>query len=433
MHREVSRLLLYGDPGADSILFRLAEICEDWSAGRGSKALLVRRVYDQVRRLLDLAARCGFDHNLWQDYLAFLLMTSENPFSLACERAGAGDGSVNAFAKADFDIFRRLFHYDFGPLERDLGIDCFSVLTHYQAAPGLARRYCRHVSAAVRRLSEAIAAAPDADAVFALVTDHYRRAGVGQLGLNHAFRVREADGDIAFEAIHNLDAVTLDDLIGCDSQKARLRANVSAFVEGRGCNNMLLYGDAGSGKSTSMKAVLNEYADRGLRMIELNKHQFGLLDGVVSRIKTRNYRFLVFIDDLSFEEHEAEYKFLKAAIEGGLESRPGNVLICATSNRRHLVKETWDDRRDMEHSGDVHRSDTLEEKLSLAARFGCAINYPNPDRKRYHDIVAGLARRAGVDLDEDELFPLADRWALRHGGMSGRTAQQFIDDLRGRS
>ena len=192
----------------------------------------------------------------------------------------------------------------------------------------------------------------------------------------------------------------------------------------------LLYGDAGTGKSTSVKALLNEYADRGLRMIEIYKHQFGLLSQVIAQVKKRNYRFMIFIDDLSFEEHEVEYKFLKAVIEGGVETKPDNVLICATSNRRHLIQETWNDRKDMEFNGDVHRSDTMEEKLSLAARFGCAINYSNPDRQQYHEIVRGIARRCeGLDIDDETLLREANKWEIRHGGISGRTAQQFINHL----
>ncbi len=434
MYKLTSRLLLYGDLGQDSILLKLAGIFADWGRGGVDRPELVRRVYDQVKRLLDLATAYGFDANLWHDYLAFLLMTNENSFSLTCERAGASDGSVNAFAVADFDVFKALFDFDFGPIEADLGIDCFTVLTHYRAIPKRAQLYYREVSRAVRALSGAIEAAADGRQVFTLVTDYYRDHGAGMFGLNRAFRVKETDGGIEFVPINNVDAVTLGDLIGYDSQKAELRANTEAFVSGRGCNNMLLYGDAGTGKSTSVKALLNEYADRGLRMVELYKHQFHLLGEVIARIKKRNYPFMLFIDDLSFEEDEVEYKYLKAVIEGGVETRPDNVLICATSNRRHLVREMWDDRKDMEHDGDVHRSDTMEEKLSLAARFGCTVNFSTPNRQLYHDIVRGIASRHGnLGLDEEQLIYLANRWELRHGGVSGRTAQQFINYISGQS
>ena len=432
MYRETSKLLLYSNLGPDSILRRLSDIFFDWEHGAEEKPGLIRRIYAQVKRLLDLATAYGFDTNLWHNYLTFLLIANENSFSLTCERTGASDGSVNHFARADFRVFMALFNFDFGPIEADLGIDCFSVLSHYRAIPKKAQMYYRNVSEKVRALSAAIEGAADENEVFDLVTAHYRDHGVGMFGLNRAFRIRPAGQSVDFLAINNIDSVTLDDLIGYEIQKAELRANTEAFVSGRSCNNMLLYGDAGTGKSTSVKAILNEYWDRGLRMIEIYKHQFSLLSEVIARVKNRNYRFMIFIDDLSFEEHEVEYKFLKAVIEGGVETRPDNVLICATSNRRHLVQETWNDRSDMEFNGDVHRSDTMEEKLSLAARFGCAINYSNPDRRQFHEIVKGIAKRYdNLDMDEDKLLAEANRWEIRHGGISGRTAQQFINHLAG--
>ena len=432
MYRETSKLLLYSNLGSDSILLRLSEIFSDWDHHRCEKPELIRRIYVEIKRLLDLATLYGFDTNLWHNYLTFVLISNENSFSLTCERTGASDGSVNHFAKADFRIFRNLFDFDFGPIEADLGIDCFSVLSDYRAIPKKAQMYYRNVSEKVRALSAAIEAAKDENEIFDLVTAHYRDHGVGMFGLNRAFRIRPTADGVEFCAINNLDSVTLNDLIGYECQKKELRENTEAFVSGRGCNNMLLYGDAGTGKSTSVKAILNEYADRGLRMIEIYKHQFGQLSDVIARIKNRNYRFMIFIDDLSFEEHEVEYKFLKAVIEGGVETRPDNVLICATSNRRHLIQETWNDRKDMEFNGDVHRSDTMEEKLSLAARFGCAINYSNPDRRQYHEIVKGIASRVeGLNISEEQLLAEANKWEIRHGGVSGRTAQQFINHLAG--
>ena len=433
MYRETSKLLLYSNLGEDSILLRLSEIFFDWNHKACERSALIRRIYVEIKRILDLATTYGFDTNLWHNYLTFVLITNENSFSLTCERAGASEGSVNHFAKADFRIFKNLFDFDFTPIEADLGIDCFTVLSNYRAIPKKAQMYYRNVSDKVRALSAAIEQAKDEDEIFDLVTAHYRDCGVGMFGLNRAFRIRPAEnGGVEFCAINNIDSVVLDDLIGYEYQKKELRANTEAFVSGRSCNNMLLYGDAGTGKSTSVKAILNEYCDRGLRMIEIYKHQFGLLSEVIARVKNRNYRFMIFIDDLSFEEHEVEYKFLKAVIEGGVETKPDNVLICATSNRRHLIQETWKDRNDMEFNGDVHRSDTMEEKLSLAARFGCAINYNNPDRRQYHDIVKGIASRCGdLGLTEEQLLLEANKWEIRHGGISGRTAQQFINYLAG--
>ena len=433
MHRLTAQLILWADLPEDSVLTRLSGIHAELAAGGYDPAALTARVNREVKRILDLSTTYGFDGNLWQNVLTFILITHVNSFSLTCEQRGASIGSVNRIAQADFEIFRKLFAFDFHELQEALGLDCFDILRNYRAIPKDAVMYNRNVSVRVQALSRSIAAAPDAKTVFALVTDHFRQCGTGLFGMNHAFRVLAAgQGDFTFLPINNLDAVTLDDLVGYDSQKAALRENISAFVEGRPFNNTLLYGDAGTGKSTSVKALVNEFAARGLRVIELNKHQFSLLAHVIARVKSRRYRFVIFLDDLSFEEGEAEYKFLKAVIEGGLESRPANVMILATSNRRHLVRETWRDRGDMEHEQDIHHSDTVEEKLSLAARFGCSIRYDSPDRALFNRMVLTLARRRpDVRLSDEELLALANRYELRHGGVSGRTAQQFVNSIQG--
>ena len=433
MYQETSKLLLYSNLGEDSILLKLAEVYRDWEARSCDRSTLIHRIYVEIKALLDLSTRYGFNENLWQNYLTFVLATNENSFSLTAERVGAGEGSVNHFAKADLEIFHRLFHYDFSPLERDLGIDCFTTITHYHALVKLEKHYYRAVSEKVQALSRELAAAPDGDAMFTLVTDFYRAYGVGMFGLNRAFRIRNEGRGVEFLPINNTDKVMLHDLVGYELQKKQLVENTEAFVRGRPANNVLLYGDAGTGKSSSVKALINEYYDSGLRMIEIYKHQFRDLSAVIAAVKGRNYRFIIYIDDLSFEENEVEYKFLKAVIEGGVESRPDNILIYATSNRRHLIKETWSDRNDMEFENDIHRSDTMEEKLSLAARFGVAINYSIPSRQEFQTIVKTLAaRQLDGQLDEAELLAQANRWELRHGGISGRTAQQFINHLAGK-
>ena len=280
------------------------------------------------------------------------------------------------------------------------------------------------------------------------MTKFYADYGVGMFGLNKAFRIRSAEfsgnsdsgdyitGGVDIYPINNTETVLLKDLVGYEIQKKKLIDNTEAFVEGRPANNCLLFGDSGTGKSTCIKAIINEYYDRGLRMIEIYKHQFKDLSTVISMVKNRNYKFIIYMDDLSFEEFEIEYKFLKAVIEGGVETKPDNVLIYATSNRRHLIKETWNDRNDMEHGdgGELHRSDTMQEKLSLVNRFGLTINFSRPNQKEYFYIVTELAKREpSITLTEAELCAEANKWELSHGGISGRTAQQFINYLAGKA
>jgi len=292
--------------------------------------------------------------------------------------------------------------------------------------------YNGNVSEKVRELSESLANAQTDEEFFELLTGFYRDYGVGMYGLNRAFRIRELPGGgVELVPVANMDPVRLDALVGYENQKAQLIANTESFVAGHKANNVLLFGDSGTGKSTSIKAIVNEYYDRGLRMIEIYKHQFRLLSQLIAQIKNRNYKFVIYMDDLSFEDDESEYKYLKAVIEGGVETRPDNVLIYATSNRRHLIREMWSDRSDMEGAAEVHRSDTMEEKLSLAYRFGVTISYYKPNREQYHTIVKELAARAGLNMIDEQLFLEADRWEMRHSGLNGRTATQFINHLMG--
>ena len=388
---------------------------------------LISDIYEQIKRILEVATDYGFDKNLWHNYLTFYLITNENPFSLTCEKVGANDGSVNEFAKNDFKVFMNLFNYDFRPIEAALGINCFSLISDYKAIVKKELMYNKNVSEKVQALSLKLETAKDENEFFNYVTDFYKAYGVGMFGLNKAFRVIGGDNGVTFTPINNMDKVMLDDLIGYEIQKKKLVENTEAFVQGRKANNALLFGDSGTGKSTSIKAIVNEYYDQGLRMIEIYKHQFKDLSNVIASIKNRNYKFIIYMDDLSFEEFEIEYKFLKAVIEGGVETKPDNILIYATSNRRHLIKETWNDRNDMESNNGLHRSDTIEEKLSLVNRFGCQISYSKPSQKEFFDIVIGLARKNNVKMTDEELMAEANKWELSHGGISGRTAQQFIN------
>ncbi|HHU75179.1 MAG TPA: ATP-binding protein [Clostridiales bacterium] len=438
MYRLVSKLVIYKNMTEDELLIQLAQVMKELDRFKeeGAKDFekdnIISRIYDIIHKLLDLATNYGFNKNLWHNYLAYLLATSENPFSISCERVGAKEGTVNLFAKNDFWIFKELFDYDFSPIEKMLDINCFSIISNYKSIKKSVGRYNKSVSEKVRILSDSIENAKDEEEIFQIVTDFYKNYGVGTFGLNKAFGISKEEGKLEIFPITNTQEVKLADLVGYEIQKKKLIDNTRAFVEGRKANNVLLFGDSGTGKSTAVKAILNEYYQDGLRMIEIYKHQFEDLSAVIAKIKNRNYKFVILMDDLSFEEFEIEYKYLKAIIEGGLETKPDNVLIYATSNRRHLIRETWNDRSDMEKTEEIHRFDTVQEKLSLVARFGITINFSAPSKKEFNEIVKVLAQKHGIThFSEEELILEANRWELAHGGMSGRTAQQFINYLAG--
>ena len=433
MYRDIAKLIMYGDIDEDCILYQMGEIFREFEEGTQSNAVLIRKVYTQIKRLLTVATDFGFDKNLWHNYLAYFLITNENPFSITCEKIGANDGSVNHFARNDFSAIKNLFEYDFSEIEKSLGIDCFTQISNYHAIEKKELMYNKNVSEKVQALSSRMEQAREVEGFFTAVTEFYRDYGVGMFGLNKAFRIQDrTDSKLVFLPINNMDKVMLSDLVGYEIQKKKLVDNTRAFVEGKKANNVLLFGDSGTGKSTSIKAIVNEFYDQGLRMIEIYKHQFKDLSNVIAAVKNRNYKFIIYMDDLSFEEFEIEYKFLKAVIEGGVETKPDNILIYATSNRRHLIRETWSDRNDVQQDEGMHRSDTMQEKLSLVNRFGVTINYSKPSQKEYFDIVIHLAAKSGIKMSEDELKAEANKWELSHGGISGRTAQQFIYYLQGK-
>lgn len=431
MYHLTSKLVIYKNINKDNVLFRLSDICQQLEADEYVKEDLISDIYIEINRLLDISTLYGFDKNLWHNYLAFLLSMTENPFTLVSEKVGTNEGTVNKFARNDFCILKKLFDYDFSKIEKELEIDCFTIITNYNAVVKSEQIFNKSISEKVQQLSYAIEQAKDDEELYQIITDFYKAYGVGEFGLNKAFRISTDDKSGILSPITTTTDMVLDDLVGYESQKKELIQNTEAFVEGRKANNVLLYGDAGTGKSASIKAILNQYYGRGLRMIEIYKHEFKELPKVISAIENRNYRFIIYMDDLSFEEFEIEYKYLKAIIEGGLETKPENVLIYATSNRRHLIRETWSDRSDMSQD-ELHRSDTMNEKLSLSERFGVKIGYYNPLREEYFNIVTTLARRhPEIKLKDEELISQASKWEMSHGGMSGRTAQQFIDSLLG--
>jgi predicted AAA+ superfamily ATPase len=431
MYHLTSKLVIYRNIGEDSILFQLSGICQRFAEENYEKEKLITDILVQINRLLDIATRYGFDKNLWHNYLAFSLAMTENPFTLVSEKVGANEGTVNEFVKNDFAIFKKLFDYDFTEMEKELDIHCFTTIQNYKAVVKKEQIFNKSVSEKVQQLSLMIEQAKDEKEMYQIVTDFYNAYGVGKFGLNKAFRISNEEGSEILSPITTTEDVVLDDLVGYEAQKRQLVQNTEAFVEGKKANNVLLFGDAGTGKSTSIKAILNQYYGQGLRMIEIYKHEFEYLSKVISEIKNRNYRFIIYMDDLSFEEFEIEYKYLKAVIEGGLEAKPENVLIYATSNRRHLIRETWSDRSDISQD-EIHRSDTMQEKLSLVARFGVTIGYYKPSQKEYFNIVTTLSRKyPEITLTDEELAAEAHKWEMNHGGISGRTAQQFINYLVG--
>ena len=247
------------------------------------------------------------------------------------------------------------------------------------------------------------------------------RYGYGRYSRNSMFIIKNGDT----VPVKYPDTQRLSELYGYERERKAVIDNTLALLEGKPAQNVLLYGDAGTGKSSTVKAIVNEYADRGLRLIEVTKEQLRDIPHIIDSISKNPLKFILFIDDLSFSSDDDCFGALKATLEGSVSAREDNIAIYATSNRRHLVKESFSDRE----GDDIHRNDTIQELISLSARFGLTVSFTRPDKKAYIHIVTELARKNGIDMDENELSVKAEAFALRGSGRSARTAKQFVNQL----
>lgn len=429
---KMEELIVYRNLPDSGILEDMTWILENYAdAEEEELGIYKSSYYDCISRLVEMAGKYGFEGNLWHNYLTYLLVNHENVFSTACEIVGPVEGTINELARHDFAIFRSLYTADFKALNEKLGVSDICYIENYQNITGKSMLFNKRIRDRICSLTCLLEQADSTEMFMKDMVEFYQEFGVGKLGLHKAFRVKNSPEEgVQIVPVTNIAHVHLDDLVGYEAAKKKLLDNTEAFVNGKRANNCLLFGDAGTGKSSSIKGILNQFYDKGLRIIEVYKHQFQDLNDVIAQIKNRNYKFIIYMDDLSFEEFEIEYKYLKAIIEGGLEKKPDNILIYATSNRRHLVREKFSDKE--ERRDDLHTSDTVQEKLSLVNRFGVQIFFCAPDKKEFQNIVKILAEKHQIVMPQEELLLEANKWELSHGGLSGRTAQQFIDYLLGK-
>lgn len=422
-------LIVYRDFDNEKLLKNMVFLMENYKKEGLNKVELQSLFYECFHELLELAGQYGFYGNLWHCYLSNLLVNNENSYSMSCEIVGEIEGSINDAVLHDIEIFKELYDYDFSNMVKALGVRDFELALNYNCSQRESKVYNTRICKRIVELANRFNEDETPVEMKKTLTEFYRDYGVGKFGLHKAFRVVHTEDGAQIVPITNIAHVKLDDLVGYETAKKKLTDNTEAFVKGKPCNNCLLFGDAGTGKSSSIKAIANQYYDDGLRIIEVYKHQFVDLNDVIAQIKNRNYKFILYMDDLSFEDFEIEYKYLKAVIEGGLEKKPKNILIYATSNRRHLINEKFSERGNADD--EVHFRDTLQEKLSLYDRFGVTIYFESPSAKEFNRIVLELAKRNGIEMDENQLLLKANQWELSHGGLSGRCAQQFISYLLG--
>ncbi len=374
------------------------------------------RAYSRAFRLLATEAPAG---DAWRAHLAEAVARDGNPFTMAAQ---PGSGLLAA-ARRDLAILQDL------------------------AAPALWETVRRELAAtgpepapwtdlggrAACPMADRLREAEDWPALAEALAAHARAGGAGPLAPHLAYRWRPAaDGRRArIEPVRRPDLPPLDALIGYPEQRQALIDNTERLLAGRPAQDVLLYGDRGTGKSSSVKGLLQRYAGQGLRLIELGRRSLADLPELAEHLAGAPQRFIVFVDDLSFEEHETGYKDAKAALQGGVSARPENVVVYATSNRRHLVRERMSERPLPGRDDDPRAGDAVEEKLSLADRFGLTLVFAQPDQELYLRIVDGLAAQRAIELPPTELHARALRWAMWYNGRSGRTARQFVDTLVG--
>ncbi|AEF16468.1 protein of unknown function DUF815 [Thermoanaerobacterium xylanolyticum LX-11] len=368
------------------------------------------KVYELYSDLFSDLSNYAVENNvyseIWESKIDELARVDENIFSMLAEKFEQGliDETLKMAAKRELEYLKKLSEVDFA--------DCLRECLKFNAISW------EHLITLSEGDKQYLLDCDNADDI----VKYYGENGCGIYGVYRAFRW--LDGKIV--GVENPDPVEFEDLVGYENEHRIVIDNTDRFLRGLPASNILLYGDRGTGKSSTVKAVLNMYYKRGLRLIEVNRQDLLDLNKIISVISKRGLRFILFLDDLSFEENETEYKILKSTLEGGIEKLPTNVLIYATSNRRHMIKEYLTDNVQSE----IHSLDTKQEKLSLADRFGITVTFQSPGKEEYLKIVEFLAQKYHIDLDRDTLIRESMRWSSWHNGMSPRTARQFIDHLR---
>lgn len=364
------------------------------------RAILEKDNTPLLRGIVGFAETEGVTEDSIREFVASKLANDENVLSDLARSGKTVGNDLYRLAMLDIDmIYKKLFgaSIKYTPSGNDTG-------------------FCEDYCDSIRTIT----AAQSPQILLDRLIDHYSTLGCGLLSKYIAFRF---DGTQLY-GIPSSDKTTFEDIVGMEHQKKVLIENTQAFLNGKFSNNVLLFGDRGTGKSSSVKALLNMFAKNGLRVIELPKSAITKIPELTKQLEGSPHKYILFLDDLTFERHDTEYRALKIAMEGQLQANAGNVLVYATSNRRHLIRETWADRE----GGEVHVNDNKQEMLSLAERFGISLYFPSPDVKEYYEIVRVLLERKGIEMTE-EIKKEANRWQMNYGGKSGRCAKQFVADF----
>ena len=429
----ISCLTLYRRVCADPIIHDFRELLELILEKNTAAA---EKCYSLIGSLLDLQQECHLPGaDLFKNHLLDSLTSIENAFSLAAERQEyeALDALLLRAVQNDLRLLQVVSEFDLAGLahylknKTNLGnlAPTYESLNTGTTNANACSDYYLEKREAFKIL---LAGAADWGAMTRELHAFYNTTGSGIFGRYRAFKWSSNSKNAGLLGVANPDPIRMEDLVGCDDQQKEVLLNTTQFVKGYSANNVLLYGDRGTGKSSTIKSLIHIFGSEGLRLVEVSRHDLLSLHEIIEVIGRRAQKFILFIDDLSFEENETEYKDLKALLEGSIARPPDNVLVYATSNRRNLVREFFSDRV----TDEVGKQDTYQEKLSLADRFGIKLLFPTPDQRGFLRTVDAIAEKRGIIINKSELHDLALRWVMWHNARSGRTARQFIDDLQGK-
>ncbi|HEY5560860.1 MAG TPA: ATP-binding protein [Clostridiaceae bacterium] len=411
-----NKLIVYKNLNKDYVLSLFNKLTH----GKYSEEKMNIKLHEIIFILIEKGERNEYSGNLWNNFLADKIILAENSFSLHCEiKSFPPVDSLLAAATLDIQILKTLFNIDFNVFSDYISQEYIDLITNYNSSRERSYNgFQRERDNVIKYFS----AESTPSYVVTQLVEYYTKRGSGELSRYNAFNWDNQQG---FIPIAKLDKVKMEDLIGYKYQKDIIMENTDAFLKGKRGNNVLLYGDKGTGKSSTIKALINNYRESRLKFIEISKYDLRYFSKLIKQLSERNFRFIIFIDDLSFEEFETDYKYLKSSMEGSLEAKSENVLIYATSNRRHLVKES----AHFSDNTETNPRESVQEKLSLSDRFGITLTFTSPNKEEYINIVKGIAKNIELPMEESTLVEDALKWELWHNGRSGRTAQQFINSL----
>ncbi|SDF93313.1 hypothetical protein SAMN04244560_01494 [Thermoanaerobacter thermohydrosulfuricus] len=421
---KLNEIVIYRNVINNSLIRKAIKIFQELLKEKPSIELIYAEYSSFYKDITECAFKKRIYKNIWPTFLAEEIAYDENPFSRISEKYGfdaVSDlmikavekeiGSLKEFCSINIaESINNLLNTELPDFERYVDGSFFKSKISFTEIVNTS-----HTLKGLWELKE--------DKFAEYLSDYYHSNGCGIFGKYKAFRWVTENGSGQLKGIENVDPITFEDLIGYEEEHKIVIENTKALLKGFPANNVLLYGDKGTGKSSTIKALLNEFYKEGLRLIEINKNDVKDLSYIIDIIKDRGMKFILFFDDLSFDESEVEYKELKSVLEGGVEVLPLNVVIYATSNRRHIVTENIEDN-------ELHNTDAREEKLSLSDRFGITVTFVSPSQEEYLKIVKGLAQKHNIEIEWNLLKEKALQWAIWHNGRSPRSAKQFIDHLR---